>query len=1118
LEEFERRIDEAREDPVELKKIADELLSNGDPSSRALAIKAIALRAKALKRQASSKLALQMAVPTSQIEWLARFGLPRPDGRPLYRYALASAVFAQLQNYLAERAGSMGHSTTKADAGLFVLWAAEWFRRCYRGGVQRWEDVGRPIGLTFEYWQGWKSLADTGLKFWGIRPLRINGTHHRLAAIARQGGFPVAALEGGSTGWAARYLKQLVGLLLGDSNPTLDTADGHAERLAGTIPELWRGDEMRIVSAELAFEVVRLRREAEEGGAISGWLVSAWLDQFRPGWRDELPLPVDGDAARALVDDLLRVVPLKGGSGAINVTRRLRIRGGTRLEMASLSLDGIIDSSGGRPAFKLLADQWSRLRLYASGLFGQFASGELAIAEPAEDDRWIARATVIRSDIEVPFSVPIQVELRGEGRRACDPFLMSGGERVGDGLRVFVTNSENEDPEDLILSGAGSGSYRAEPLYVSTPEGWSAEVHDESSSCTIFHGPETGRQIWTVTGSARIVSDSGDLYLVRAGQKGEKRDILSLVGSAPRGCAAQDPAIPLYLGVPRLEVSDGGRARSPGPGEAWWRPKNERTWRSLDNAKVEGRVEFAWRDAATGHMRDRKEAVVLPAAFEISRNNTEGGTSLIVAGWSGDIRLDHGDRTGPGTWRFAKGSKWHSTCARLHNADGADIHLTVPLPHNASVDHWTDGPVAPNSTISISTLSRFVARSQGRCELLADLIDRQKRRIGERSISWWVEGELPLSAIRDDITALLRPFGDLDARVKLNFNDANEDYWFVSEFELDLRMEGRGLVPNRAVPEGGTEVVGRSLQRPAKERDFCRYGLLDNLNHRPIELPKLDGDWLIYLRQDDRVISRPYFVGGEPTEAPVSGLASAMAERNSFVRSDALDRLCDGIATEPETVGNRTIIRSIIDLALSLDGLPPATFDIFIKFDTHPFLGPLLLFQATPTEIEALIRLADGLPFCWLTIPKRYWEMAAQAEFEALHRAMPNSIPLCAEAISSRRAEICSLEPALAPLLDLSTPQMDLMEAAQSFLNRSGDRIPEHMRSPFRCAFSGLPEWNVSSHFLRDLDAPVVAAIAAREAVCLDAEHVYCIKDVARRDPRYFREAFAAAFKEHSIG
>lgn len=1114
--EFERRIEEARDDPVALKQVADELLEAGDQSLRALGIKALVLRAKALKNHSGGRPPPAVrSEATPQANWLAQFGLPHPDGRPLYRYKLPAAVFSQLQKHLAERASDMRYSATKAEAALFVLWAAEWFRRSYQGGIQRWDDVGRPINLRCNDWHGWKRLADTGLKFWSIPELWINGTHHRLAAIARQGGFPVAALEGGTTGWAARYLKQLVGHLLSEADPSLDAADRHAERLFGSIPELWRSDEMRVVSAELALEVVRLRREAESGGAISGSLVSTWLDQFRSGWRDELPLPVDGDAARALIDDLLRVVPLKGGSGSISVSRCLRICGDKRVELAKLDLNGMVESPVGRTAFKLLADQWSRLRMFASGVFGQYASGELAMAEPAEDDRWVARSTAVRTDLEVPFAVPILVELRGEGRRACDPFLLPGGDRVGDSLRVFAANSEGEELSELVLVGSGSGRYRAEPLYLDVPPGWSVVEHDDVSTCAMVHRSPDGRELWNTAGAARVISDRSDTYLVRAGQTGDKRDTLSLIGSTPRGCAHEDPTTPLYLGVPRLEVSDGGRPRSPAPGESWWRRKGETTWRPLGGSNPDGLVEFAWRDASTGHMRDRKDAVVLPDRFEVIRSIGPSGITISVSGWSGEIELGHGVSTEPCTWRFNKGSKRHSTWARLRTAEGQEIRLVLPLPHSASLAHWNDGPLEPNERISLSTISRFVARAEGRCELLADLIDRQGRKVGERRTSWWMDGELPLSAVRDDVAALLRPLGDIDARVVLDFNDANEEWWYISEFELDLTFEGRGLVPTRAVPEGGSRVVGRALSGPATEREFCTYGLAENLNHRPIELPKLEGDWLVYLRQEDRVLSRPIFIVGESSGAqPTSELGRAMAERNPFARDEALRRMSKQIAADPSASGSRATIKDIIDLALSLNGLPPATFDVFLKLEFEPLLGPLLLFQAAPTELELLIRLADGLPFCWETIPKRYWDTAAEVEFRALNEAMPNSIELCAKAVGDRRREIASLEPALSPLLDLSTPQLGLHEAAQSFLNRSGDRVPEHTTSPFRPALSCLPDWRVSSHFLRDLDAPVAAALAAKETIELDPEHVYCIKDVARRHPRYFREAFAAAFRE----
>src|SRR3546814_17657214 len=62
--------------------------------------------------------------------------------------------------------------------------------------------------------------------------------------------------------------------------------------------------------------------------------------------------------------------------------------------------------------------------------------------------------------------------------------------------------------------------------------------------------------------------------------------------------------------------------------------------------------------------------------------------------------------------------------------------------------------------------------------------------------------------------------------------------------------------------------------------------------------------------------------------------------------------LCDQIGTNLTSAASRLAIKAIIDLALSLDGLPPATFDIFLKIETRPQLGPLMLFKASPSGIE----------------------------------------------------------------------------------------------------------------------------------------------------------------------
>lgn len=1123
---FEQRIELSRADKAALRAIGDELKVLNEPWAGPLRLKAIrmSLAPTASARSGDppptpsgpTESAMQTAAEAAP-EWAARFELPRPDGRPLHRYRLSSAAFLQIHDHLKSRSALLRENPSRGDSALFVLWAAEWFRRCYRGGGQRWEDLGRAIGLSAP-WAGWRRLADTGLRQWRIPELWINGAHYRLAALARQGGFPVAALEGGGGGWAARYLERLVGLLLAEQDPTLEMADRHALQLSGSIPETWRNEEMRIVSAELALEVVRLRRKAEAGGAIAGSLVSAWLDHHRPEWRDELPLVVEGDSGRTLVDGLMRAVALKGGSGSISATRILLLEGNDRQERVRLTLDGGLEAAAGRAELAHLDSHWSRLRLYATGALAQYAAGELALVEPWEEGRWSARNTARTTDFPLPFSVPVEAELRGEGQRVCGPFRLPGGDAIGDGMRVYAATAADETRLELVLVATASGSFRAEAVFVDLPSGWSIKPHSQESACEERHGQPGQRSIWILRGSGLVTSERGDCYLLRTGQSGDRRDTLTLIGDHPRLCAHAETGVPLFKGWPRLELCDGGRPRGPSPGEAWWRFKGEGAWRAYPDINSHGRIEIAWKDATSGHVRDRKDAAVLPEAFDVRRTVSGNALTLQLTGWAGTISFDRGDQVSDTQCRFSARGTHHAQCAAaLKPARGLEIAVFLPLPHRAHLSDWGAVPIRSNAVISLAEISQFVARTEGRCELMADLLDRNRRPVHQGTMSWFVDGELPLSSIRDDLEALLRPLGDIDARIRLNFNDANEDYWFISEFSVSLEREGRGVVPGRAITQEHVQVVGRALANPAQERhDFGTYGLSTHPNHRPIELPTLTGDWLVYLRQEDRVLSRPHFIRGLPLNVPPQGaLARAMAYDVREERLAALDALCASIVRTPSAPESRAALRSIVELALSLKGLPPSTFDILLCLVTHPELGPHMLFEAASNELEPLMRLADGLPFSWSIFPKRHWEAAARAQFEVLITAMPEAIALFAEAISSRRRQIAQVDPALSPHLDLPSPTLSTKDAAQAFLNRSGDRISETGGNPFRPAFNSLlPEWNLSEHFYRALDAPLAAALAAQEKAVLDLGQIYAIKDVGRQHPRYFREAFAAALRE----
>src|SRR3546814_14267199 len=77
-------------------------------------------------------------------------------------------------------------------APAFVLWAADWFRRSYQGGVQRWADIEKVLELHLSQGDR-RDLADQGFRAWGVEPLINAPGNQRLATLARQGGFLAAA-------------------------------------------------------------------------------------------------------------------------------------------------------------------------------------------------------------------------------------------------------------------------------------------------------------------------------------------------------------------------------------------------------------------------------------------------------------------------------------------------------------------------------------------------------------------------------------------------------------------------------------------------------------------------------------------------------------------------------------------------------------------------------------------------------------------------------------------------------------------------------------------------------------------------------------------------------------
>ncbi len=401
----------------------------------------------------------------------------------------------------------------------------------------------------------------------------------------------------------------------------------------------------------------------------------------------------------------------------------------------------------------------------------------------------------------------------------------------------------------------------------------------------------------------------------------------------------------MLLGPPDLMLVEAGQKRASRLGELWWRLRGRSEWQLDVRRAGPGLCEFAWRDGSTRHIRDKLDAVVLPLQFLIARQRSGHELILAVQGWSGTAELDGGDRLHAASWRVSlqAGSPW-TRCLRLCGDGCEPLRLTLSLPHQAWIYEWSGSAVPNGQRLSLSTLNRYVARSTSGCTLSAELLDRAGRRVPEAFAHWRVGDELPLAAIRDDLASMLRPHGDIDARLVLRFSDSDANRWFAGEFDLELRNVGCRWEPDRTVLDEDASVAGRPTHDPAEEREFGRYGLLSDLNHRPIDLPPLKGDWLIYLRSGDRVLSRPrYLCGTEPLAYAASALAAAMSINYRTERQAALLLLIDEALRTPASEASYALFRSMIRLAMSLSGLPPSTFDVLSLLCERPTLGTAML-------------------------------------------------------------------------------------------------------------------------------------------------------------------------------
>lgn len=244
------------------------------------------------------------AVPdTSFGRWLAECLLNRhidgrPDGRPLYAYALNDDEYRRLLD-------SMGARIIEPDNGAYRDWAAcyclavsETYRREYDGSEWSWAFFNQHLNIRFKTEPQRYEALEEGLAYWR-RPLRKRGDRNRdfLGTLFAEGGLPVKLLLEGDNKFS-----NLIEHGLQNYRRSLQNGSGLLHCLrekCGGLAKVFQSDE----ALQLFADTVQILAEWAQCFDLAAQSnAAAYLDTVADGWRSRFPFALPQDQADGLVN------------------------------------------------------------------------------------------------------------------------------------------------------------------------------------------------------------------------------------------------------------------------------------------------------------------------------------------------------------------------------------------------------------------------------------------------------------------------------------------------------------------------------------------------------------------------------------------------------------------------------------------------------------------------------------------------------------------------------------------------------------------------------------------------------------------------------------------------
>lgn len=924
--------------------------------------------------------------------------LTKPNGLPIYSYKITPDEFSHLKTALTASMKSNGaqfyaSKPPREWAGCFVLFAAEWWRNSFQGGVWAWEQVLESLGLganDFSPVQRSEIVAK-GLSFWGRKVLSNTKGRMFLGTVAVEGGLPQALLLDPNSK-LSHYFDQVIqdyGQYAHAQLSAVSIAKAHSH----CIPSSFRDDAVYSIVAQVAeaiYQLVDKHALDEQEDPLH------YLNTVEKAWQHHLPLNIDEKTVHLLLGNALGIAveAQRRLPNSIKILRSLRKSYSNYASMldeeeafewrhhVSITLKTRLNA-------KFLQQMFGTLSLPER--FHLFAVGEktLLLAKAFKNGKGSEHYLLDVFTQSLPdtwFDAEIQLKATDDfGNEWFAPVI--GGAGVScDEPWVFTQHND-----EWLLNGSGSVSCEESTALVSLPKGSPVEGYDllgKLGDRTLVEvGPKGGEpsEHWFADHCISLMQHESSSFEY------------SLVGQS---LGYQTNPTKCFLGMPELIAIDKhGNQSKVASSQLRWRNTQLEQWQSIHSVPF-GKLDIALFE--NNKPKKRFTVGLLPSDFDISHLSSDSvhigqiafsskhtlptialGDSQQVDVLPSSVLSQPPEVSGVQTLRLdlvnhAPHPPAHISVSAWWVDKSKSLSMTVPFPSKGICLIGSRGEIIRHRDVVLADrLNHYELFGYGVADALEVEFALQARDVfGSLAKTAYVKRDLPtgnvlssgfcMAAFKQDIESLLALSSSLDALVRVSILDSAQ-----SIFTFNIQSYDAALIPEKDINQvhlTGEEPDLSLVMVPLDNPAFAPIPLQREGEHWvfPNEYAK-PGAWLIFSEDVEQNV-RPLMWSKELEllSSPENRFEAAAAIGNRSQRLAAFADACGELATEfdaPEW--------AYIKVLLAFDCVPLTTFDVWRSAVTKPEFMLAMLLAANKKECERIWLFSQQFPLLWQSVKVR---------------------------------------------------------------------------------------------------------------------------------------------------